>query len=93
MPGTGIPSIPLLALQQIGEIEVELRSSPRGEGEGVLVTVRVRVRVRVRVCLTLTLTPNPNPNPNQELDGGWTLPDSAVTRDPDDGEAFFADIR
>ena len=61
----------------------------------VRVRVTVTVRVRVRVCLTLTLTPNPNPNPNpnQELDGGWTLPDSAVTRDPDDGEAFFADIR
>ena len=29
----------------------------------------------------------------QELDGGWTIPDSSLTRDPDDGEAFFADIR
>jgi len=28
----------------------------------------------------------------QELDGGWTVV-SALTRDPDDGEAFFADIR
>ena len=27
----------------------------------------------------------------QELDGGWTV--SSLTRDPDDGEAFFADIR
>ena len=27
----------------------------------------------------------------QELDGGWTV--AALTRDPDDGEAFFADIR